>query len=204
MHDEHHQPHDRSADRHPDWDSRTTAQTVARTRGIERVEAEGLPAQKGEVITHLQAEGRVVAMAGDGVNDAPALAQAHGGIALGRGTEVAMENAGVALVQGDLQGMVRARRLSQGTMQNSRQNLVLACIDHTLGGPIAAGVLSPVCGLLRSPMPASAAMTCSSVSVMGHALRLRRRSLVWGGTGGALRRCKGGIQRPVPRSVRCT
>jgi P-type Cu+ transporter len=131
---------------------------------------------------------RVVAMAGDGVNEAPAVAQAHGVIALGRGTDVAMESAGVALVQGDLHGMARARRLSQGTMQNSRQNLFLACIDHTLGVPIAAGVLSPRCGLLLSPMVASAAMTCSSVSVMGHALRLRRLSLGWGGTTGARRR----------------
>ena len=158
-------------------DSRTTAEAVARMLGIERVEAEVLPEQKSEVIKRLQAEGHVVAMAGDGVNDAPALAQAHVGIAMGTGTDVAMESAGVTLVQGDLRGIVRARRLSRGTMRNIRQNLFFAFVYNALGVPIAAGVLYPVFGLLLNPMIASAAMTLSSVSVISNALRLRHLEL---------------------------
>jgi P-type Cu+ transporter len=158
-------------------DSRTTAEAVARMLGIEHVEAEVLPEQKSEVIKRLQAEGHVVAMAGDGVNDAPALAQAQVGIAMGTGTDVAMESAGVTLVHGDLRGIVRARRLSRGTMRNIRQNLFFVFVYNALGVPIAAGVLYPVCGLLLSPMIASAAMTLSSVSVIGNALRLRHLEL---------------------------
>ncbi|HEY5869413.1 MAG TPA: heavy metal translocating P-type ATPase [Candidatus Tectomicrobia bacterium] len=158
-------------------DSRTTAEAVARTLGIERIEAEVLPEQKGEVIQRLQAEGHVVAMAGDGVNDAPALAQAQVGIAMGTGTDVAMESAGMTLVKGDLRGIARARRLSRGTMRNIRQNLFFAFIYNAIGVPIAAGVLYPVFGLLLSPMLASAAMTLSSVSVIGNALRLRHLEL---------------------------
>jgi Cu+-exporting ATPase len=158
-------------------DSRTTAEAVARTLGLERVEAEVLPAQKGEVIKRLQAEGHVVAMAGDGVNDAPALAQAQVGIAMGTGTDVAMESAGMTLVKGDLRGIARARRLSRGTMRNIRQNLFFAFIYNAIGVPIAAGVLYPVFGLLLSPMIASAAMTLSSVSVISNALRLRHLEL---------------------------
>jgi Cu+-exporting ATPase len=158
-------------------DSRTTAAAVARTLGIERVEAEVLPEQKSEVIQRLQAEGHVVAMAGDGVNDAPALAQAHVGIAMGTGTDVAMESAGMTLVKGDLRGIARARRLSRGTMRNIRQNLFFAFVYNALGVPVAAGVLYPVFGLLLSPMLASAAMTLSSVSVIGNALRLRHLDL---------------------------
>ena len=158
-------------------DSRTTAEAVARTLGIERVEAEVLPEQKGEVIQRLQAEGHVVAMAGDGVNDAPALAQAQVGIAMGTGTDVAMESAGMTLVKGDLRGIARARRLSRGTMRNIRQNLFFAFVYNALGVPIAAGVLYPVFGLLLSPMIASAAMTLSSVSVISNALRLRHLEL---------------------------
>jgi Cu+-exporting ATPase len=158
-------------------DSRTTAAAVARTLGIARVEAEVLPEQKGEVIKRLQAEGHVVAMAGDGVNDAPALAQAQVGMAMGTGTDVAMESAGMTLVKGDLRGIARARRLSRGTMRNIRQNLFFAFVYNALGVPIAAGVLYPVCGLLLSPMLASAAMTLSSVSVIGNALRLRHLEL---------------------------
>jgi len=158
-------------------DSRTTAEAVARTLGIERVEAEVLPEQKGNVIKRLQAEGHVVAMAGDGINDAPALAQAQVGIAMGTGTDVAMESAGVTLVKGDLRGIVRARRLSRSTMRNIRQNLFFAFIYNALGIPIAAGVLYPVFGLLLSPMIASAAMTLSSVSVISNALRLRHLEL---------------------------
>jgi P-type Cu+ transporter len=158
-------------------DSRTTAEAVARTLGIERIEAEVLPEQKGEVIKRLQAEGHVVAMAGDGVNDAPALAQAQVGIAMGTGTDVAMESAGMTLVKGDLRGIARARRLSRGTMRNIRQNLFFAFIYNALGVPLAAGVLYPVCGLLLSPMIASAAMTLSSVSVISNALRLRHLEL---------------------------
>jgi Cu+-exporting ATPase len=155
-------------------DSRTTARAVARRLGIEQVEAEVLPEQKGQVVKDLQAKGRVVAMAGDGINDAPALAQAHVGIAMGTGTDVAMESAGVTLVKGDLRGIVRARRLSRATMGNIRQNLFFAFVYNVLGVPIAAGILYPVTGLLLSPIFASAAMTFSSVSVIGNALRLRR------------------------------
>jgi P-type Cu+ transporter len=158
-------------------DSRTTAEAVARRLAIERVEAEVLPERKGEVVRDLQATGRVVAMAGDGINDAPALAQADVGIAMGTGTDVAMESAGVTLVKGDLRGIVRARRLSQGTMRNIRQNLFFAFVYNALGVPVAAGVLYPVVGLLLSPMFASAAMTFSSVSVIANALRLRRLPL---------------------------
>jgi Cu+-exporting ATPase len=158
-------------------DTRTTAEAVARRLGIDEVEAEVLPDQKGKVIERLQAQGRVVAMAGDGINDAPALAQAHVGIAMGTGTDVAMESAGVTLVKGDLRGIVRARRLSKGTMRNIRQNLFFALVYNTIGVPLAAGVLYPVLGLLLSPMLAAAAMTFSSVSVISNALRLRRMEL---------------------------
>ena len=158
-------------------DSRTTAEAVARRLGIDAVEAEILPERKVEVVKRLQAEGRIVAMAGDGINDAPALAQAHVGIAMGTGTDVAIESAGITLVKGDLRGIVRARRLSRATMRNIRQNLFFAFIYNTLGVPIAAGVLYPVFGLLLSPIIASAAMTFSSVSVIANALRLRKLAL---------------------------
>jgi Cu+-exporting ATPase len=154
-------------------DSRTTATAVASKLGIDRVEAEVLPDQKAEIVRQLQAEGRMVAMAGDGINDAPALAQSHVGIAMGTGTDVAMESAGVTLVKGDLRGIVRARRLSRATMRNIRQNLFFAFIYNSLGIPIAAGVFYPVFGLLLSPMVAAAAMSFSSVSVISNALRLR-------------------------------
>jgi P-type Cu+ transporter len=158
-------------------DSRTTAEAVARELGIDEVEAEVLPERKAEVVERLQSEGHVVAMAGDGINDAPALAQAHVGIAMGTGTDVAMESAGITLVKGDLRGIVRARRLSQGTMRNIRQNLFFAFIYNALGVPVAARVLYPVFGLLLSPIIASAAMTFSSVSVIANALRLRKLAL---------------------------
>jgi Cu+-exporting ATPase len=158
-------------------DNRVTAEAVARAVGIDVVEAEVLPAQKSEAIKRLQSEGRKVAMAGDGINDAPALAQADVGIAMGTGTDIAMESAGVTLVQGDLRGLVRARRLSRATMANIRQNLFFAFVYNVLGVPVAAGVLYPAFGLLLSPILASAAMTFSSVSVIGNALRLRRIAL---------------------------
>jgi Cu+-exporting ATPase len=158
-------------------DSRTTAQAVARKLGIDRVEAEVLPDQKSQIVKRLQSEGHIVAMAGDGVNDAPALAQAHVGIAMGTGTDVAMQSAGVTLVKGDLRGIARARVLSRATMRNIRQNLFFAFIYNALGVPIAAGILYPYFGILLSPMIAAAAMSFSSVSVIGNALRLRKVEL---------------------------
>jgi Cu+-exporting ATPase len=158
-------------------DSRTTAEAVARKLGIDQVEAEVLPERKGEIVKRLQDEGRVVAMAGDGVNDAPALAQASVGIAMGTGTDVAIQSAGVTLVRGDLGGIVRARRLSRATMRNIRQNLFFAFVYNSLSVPIAAGLLYPFFGWLLSPMIASAAMTFSSVSVITNALRLRHLAI---------------------------
>ncbi len=155
-------------------DNATTAQAVADKLAIDRVEAEVLPDQKAAIVKKLQAEGRIVAMAGDGINDAPALAQSHVGIAMGTGTDVAMESAGVTLVKGDLRGIVRARRLSRATMRNIRQNLFFAFIYNSLGVPVAAGVLYPFFGLLLSPIIAAAAMSFSSVSVITNALRLKR------------------------------
>src|SRR5512139_1682266 len=153
-------------------DSKATADAVARKLGIDEVYAEVLPSQKGDVIKRLQAAGRIVAMAGDGINDAPALAQAQVGIAMGTGTDIAMESAGVTLVKGDLRGIVKARHLSKGTMRNIRQNLFFAFFYNILGVPLAAGILYPLFGILLSPMVASAAMTFSSVSVISNALRL--------------------------------
>jgi Cu+-exporting ATPase len=158
-------------------DSRTTAEAVARRLNIDEVVAEVLPNQKAEIVKRFQSEGRKVAMAGDGINDAPALAQAHVGIAMGTGTDVAMESAGVTLVKGDLRGIVRAIRLSRATMKNIKENLFFAFVYNTLGVPVAAGVLYPFFGLLLSPMIAAAAMSFSSVSVIGNALRLRTKSL---------------------------
>jgi len=158
-------------------DSRTTALAVAGKLDIDQVEAEVLPDQKAEIVKKLQAEGRIVAMAGDGINDAPALAQAHVGIAMGTGTDVAMESAGVTLVKGDLRGIVRARRLSRAVMGNIKQNLFFAFIYNSLGVPVAAGVLYPVFGLLLSPMIAAAAMSFSSVSVITNSLRLRKANI---------------------------
>jgi len=158
-------------------DSRATAEAVARKLGIEEFEAEVLPEKKSEVVRRLQSQGRVVAMAGDGINDAPALAQAEVGIAMGTGTDVAMESGGVTLIKGDLRGIVRARRLSQATMRNIRQNLFFAFIYNSLGVPLAAGVLYPFFGLLLSPIIAAAAMSFSSVSVISNSLRLRNVDL---------------------------
>jgi len=158
-------------------DSRATAEVVARKLGIDRVVAEVLPEQKAEIVKQLQAEGRVVAMAGDGINDAPALAQAQVGIAMGTGTDVAMESAGITLIKGDLRGIVRARLLSQATMRNIRQNLFFAFIYNVLGVPVAAGLLYPFFGVLLSPIIAAAAMSFSSVSVISNALRLNRVKL---------------------------
>jgi Cu+-exporting ATPase len=156
-------------------DSRTTAEAVARKLGIDEVEAEVLPDQKVEVVKRLQNAGRIVAMAGDGINDAPALAQAHVGIAMGTGTDVAMKSADVTLVKGDLRAIMRARSLSRATMRNIKQNLFFAFVYNSVGVPIAAGVLYPFFGILLSPMIAAAAMSFSSVSVIGNALRLRNR-----------------------------
>ena len=154
-------------------DNRTTAQAIARRLGITEIEAEVLPDQKSAVVDKLRREGRVVAMAGDGVNDAPALAAADVGIAMGTGTDVAIESAGVTLLKGDLTGIVRARRLSEAVMRNIRQNLFFAFIYNAAGVPIAAGVLYPAFGILLSPVIAAAAMSLSSVSVIANAARLR-------------------------------
>jgi Cu+-exporting ATPase len=158
-------------------DHRTTAEAVARRLGLGEVEAALLPQRKAEIVARLQAEGRVVAMAGDGVNDAPALARADVGIAMGSGTDIAMQSAAVTLVRGDLRGIVRARRLSRATVANIRQNLVFAFVYNALGVPVAAGALYPFFGILLSPMLAAAAMSLSSVSVIANALRLRRLEL---------------------------
>jgi Cu+-exporting ATPase len=158
-------------------DSLAAAQDVARKLSIDEVRAEMLPGQKGQIVKELQLQGRIVAMAGDGINDAPALAQAHVGIAMGTGTDIAIQSAGVTLIKGDLRGLVRARNLSRGTMRNIRQNLFFAFVYNSLGIPVAGGALYPVFGLLLSPMIAAAAMTFSSVSVIGNALRLRHLKL---------------------------
>jgi P-type Cu+ transporter len=158
-------------------DNRVAAEAVGRALGIERIEADVLPERKAEVVRKLQAEGRVVAMAGDGINDAPALAAATVGIAMGTGTDVAMQSAGITLVKGDLGGIVRARRLSHATLANIRQNLFWAFFYNAVGIPIAAGVLYPWLGWLLSPMVAAAAMSLSSVTVITNALRLRRAGL---------------------------
>jgi Cu+-exporting ATPase len=154
-------------------DNRTTAQAVAAKLGITEVEADVLPDRKNAIVRRLKSEGRVVAMAGDGVNDAPALAEADVGIAMGTGTDVAMQGAGLTLVKGDLAGIGRGRALSRATMRNIRENLVLAFVYNVVGIPVAAGVLYPAFGLLLSPIIAAAAMSLSSVSVIGNALRLR-------------------------------
>jgi Cu+-exporting ATPase len=158
-------------------DNQATAQGIARSLEIEDFKAEVLPAQKAEIVRNLQNEGRIVAMAGDGINDAPALAQANVGIAMGTGTDIAVESAGITLLKGDLEGIVRARKLSQATMRNIRQNLFFAFIYNSIGVPIAAGVLYPIFGLLLSPILAAAAMSLSSVSVITNSLRLRKVKL---------------------------
>jgi Cu+-exporting ATPase len=158
-------------------DLETTARAIARQLEIEEVEAEVQPEGKGEVIKRLREQGHIVAMAGDGINDAPALAAAEVGIAMGAGTDVAIESAGITLLKGDLRGIVRARKLSRATIRNIKQNLAFAFLYNVIGIPIAAGVFYPVFGWLLSPMLASAAMSFSSVSVIANALRLRRASL---------------------------
>ena len=158
-------------------DNETTARAVAETLGIDEVHADVSPEDKKDVIAKLQADGAIVAMAGDGINDAPALALANVGIAMGTGTDVAMESAGVTLVKGDLLGAAKARTLSHATMRNIRQNLFFAFVYNSLGVPVAAGILYPVFGLLLSPMIAAAAMSLSSVSVITNALRLRALKL---------------------------
>jgi Cu+-exporting ATPase len=158
-------------------DSRATAETVGAKLGIDEVIAEVLPGKKVEEVKRLQAAGRCVAMAGDGINDAPALSQAHVGIAMGTGTDVAMQSAAVTLVKGDLNGIMRARRLSHATMRNIKQNLFFAFVYNSIGIPIAAGVLYPFFGVLLSPMIAAAAMSFSSISVIGNALRLRKEKI---------------------------
>jgi P-type Cu+ transporter len=160
-------------------DSRATATAIAQKLGLgeDEFEAEVLPERKAEVVRKLQEQGRVVAMAGDGINDAPALAQANVGIAMGTGTDVAMESGGITLVKGDLTGILRARKLSQATMRNIRQNLFFAFIYNAIGVPIAAGILYPFFGILLSPIFAAAAMSFSSVSVITNALRLRHSKL---------------------------
>jgi len=158
-------------------DRREVAAKVAKELGIEEFEAQVLPQQKADVVKQLKSKGRIVAMAGDGINDAPALASADVGIAMGTGTDVAIESAGITLVKGDLRGIVRARKLSRATVRNIKQNLLFAFLYNVIGIPIAAGVLYPSFGLLLSPMLASAAMSFSSVSVIANALRLRKVSL---------------------------
>ena len=158
-------------------DAKATAEAVAKELGIDEVVAGVLPAGKAETVTRLKSEGRIVAMAGDGINDSPALAAADVGIAMGTGTDVAIQSAGVTLVGGDLAGLLRARRLSRATIRNIRQNLFFAFVYNSLGVPLAAGVLYPFFGLLLSPIIASAAMSLSSVSVIANALRLRRTAL---------------------------
>ncbi|HEX5464625.1 MAG TPA: HAD-IC family P-type ATPase, partial [Burkholderiales bacterium] len=158
-------------------DNRATAEAIGRELGIDEIHAEVLPQDKYEIVKRLQSEGRIVAMAGDGINDAPALAQAQVGIAMGSGTDVAMESARVVLVKGDLRSIAKARQLSHKTMRNIRQNLFFAFVYNALGIPLAAGVLFPAFGLLLSPIIAGAAMSFSSVSVIGNALRLRRVEL---------------------------
>jgi len=158
-------------------DNRVVAETVSRQLGIDEFHAEVLPGDKAKIISDLQQQGRIVAMAGDGINDAPALAQADVGIAMGTGTDVAIESAGITLIKGDLAAIVRARKLSRATMKNIRQNLFFAFIYNSIGVPIAGGVLYPFFGILLSPIFAAAAMSFSSVSVITNSLRLRNANL---------------------------
>jgi Cu+-exporting ATPase len=158
-------------------DNKIVAAAIAKKLGIDEFEAEVLPERKLEIVRNLQGQGRIVAMAGDGINDAPALAQANVGIAMGTGTDVAMESSGITLIKGDLTGIVRARNLSRATMRNIRQNLFFAFVYNAVGVPIAAGILYPFFGLLLSPIFAAAAMSFSSVSVITNALRLRSAKL---------------------------
>ena len=184
-------------------DNRTNADVVARALGIHEVEADVLPQRKGEIVRTLKAQGRIVAMAGDGINDAPALAEANVGIAMGTGTDVAMQSAGVVLVRGDLAGIARARDLSRATMRNIRENLFLAFVYNAVGIPIAAGALYPLLGILLSPMIASAAMSLSSISVIGNALRLRHARLGSRARTGQLTRAPSASAR-TSCSARCT